>query len=89
MELYQGVCGSGVSRTRISVLTNGTQDWQRVFIHFDRDRSGTIDGQELQQALNQFGFRLTPQLLNLLERKYGTRLFWYFLSIVHGHSTQM
>ena len=31
------------------------KDWQNVFRHFDRDRSGSIDGQELDQALNQFG----------------------------------
>lgn len=47
------------------------QDWQGVFLHFDRDRSGTIDGNELQAALNQFGYRLSPNLLNLLLRKYG------------------
>lgn len=31
------------------------QDWQNVFKHFDRDRSGSIDGQELHGALAQFG----------------------------------
>ncbi|KAF8491465.1 hypothetical protein F5888DRAFT_1050650 [Russula emetica] len=50
------------------------KDWQGVFLHFDRDRSGTIDGQELQSALNQFGFRLSPQLLNLVQRKYDVKL---------------
>ncbi|KAH9985461.1 EF-hand [Russula vinacea] len=49
------------------------KDWQGVFLHFDRDRSGTIDGRELEQALNQFGFRLTPQLLALLQRKYDVK----------------
>jgi len=48
------------------------KDWQGVFLHFDRDRSGTIDGNELQAALSQFGYTLSPQLLNLLQRKYGT-----------------
>ena len=47
------------------------QDWQNVFRHFDRDRSGSIDGGELQQALAQFGYNLSPQLLHLVERKYG------------------
>jgi peflin len=45
-----------------------------VFRHFDRDRSGTIDGRELQEALRQFGYRLSPQLLTLLQRKYGTHV---------------
>jgi len=51
------------------------KDWQGVFLHFDRDRSGTIDGNELQAALSQFGYTLSPQLLNLLQRKYGTDRF--------------
>ncbi|KAL1725560.1 hypothetical protein EV714DRAFT_239948 [Schizophyllum commune] len=46
------------------------KDWQNVFRHFDRDRSGSIDGAELNQALAQFGYRLSPQLLDLLQRKY-------------------
>ena len=49
-------------------------DWQNVFRHFDRDHSGSIDGQELADALSNFGYRLTPQLLQLIEQKYGTAL---------------
>ncbi len=47
------------------------KDWQNVFRHFDRDRSGSIDGQELSEALGQFGYRLSPQLLDLVQKKYG------------------
>ncbi|KAJ7469312.1 hypothetical protein B0H11DRAFT_2043920 [Mycena galericulata] len=46
------------------------QDWQGVFRHFDRDRSGTIDGAELRDALARFGFNLSPRLVGLVERKY-------------------
>ena len=42
-----------------------------VFRHFDTDRSGTIDGQELSNALRQFGYNLNPHLLSLVEQKYG------------------
>ena len=48
------------------------QDWQNVFRHFDRDRSGSIDGAELSEALRSFGYNLSPTLLSLLEQKYGT-----------------
>jgi len=48
------------------------KDWQGVFRHFDRDRSGTIDGPELNQALTQFGFTLSPNLLDLVQRKYAS-----------------
>ena len=53
------------------------KDWQNVFRHFDRDRSGAIDGPELHAALSQFGYNLSPNLLRLVEQKYGksSRLF--------------
>ena len=47
------------------------QDWQNVFRHFDRDRSGSIEGAELSEALRSFGYNLSPTLLSLLEAKYG------------------
>ena len=47
------------------------KDWQNVYRHFDRDRSGSIDAEELKQALHQFGYSLSPQLLHLVEAKYG------------------
>jgi peflin len=47
------------------------EDWQKVFTHFDRDRSNSIDGQELHQALQQFGYNLSPPLMHLVEAKYG------------------
>lgn len=49
------------------------KDWQNVFRHFDRDRSGSIDGSELREALGQFGYNLSPQLLDLLQRKYANQ----------------
>lgn len=45
-------------------------DWQRVFQKFDPDHSGTIDRAELQNALTDFGYPVTPQLLNILQRRY-------------------
>ncbi|KAH7909711.1 hypothetical protein BJ138DRAFT_1154590 [Hygrophoropsis aurantiaca] len=47
-------------------------DWQRVFKHFDRDHSGSIEGRELSEALRSFGYNLAPSLLTLLERKYAS-----------------
>lgn len=43
-----------------------------MFRHFDRDRSGSIEGRELAEALRSFGYTLSPHLLQLVERKYGT-----------------
>lgn len=49
-------------------------DWQGVFRHFDRDRSGSIEGRELAEALRSFGYNLSPPLLTLIEHKYGVKL---------------
>jgi len=48
------------------------QEWQTVFRHFDTDSSGSIEGEELANALGRFGYRLSPYLLSLVERKYAT-----------------
>ncbi|KAK1223170.1 hypothetical protein PQX77_013951 [Marasmius sp. AFHP31] len=49
------------------------KDWQNVFRHFDKDQSGSIDGSELSSALQQFGYNLSPQLLDLVQRKYDPK----------------
>jgi len=46
------------------------KDWQNVFKHFDRDQSGSIDSSELTQALQQFGYNLSRNLVALVQRKY-------------------
>ncbi|KLO09705.1 EF-hand, partial [Schizopora paradoxa] len=48
------------------------KDWQGVFRHFDRDRSGSIDGVELEAALKQFGYNLSPALMHLVLAKYAS-----------------
>jgi len=48
--------------------------WQRVFDHFDRDRSGTINRTELQNALIYFGYKVTTELLDILQLKYDLTL---------------
>lgn len=42
------------------------QQWRGVFDRFDRDRSGNIDGQELHTAFNEMGYRVSPQLTQLI-----------------------
>ena len=38
----------------------------------DRDRSGAVDGGELQQCLTSFGYRLSPQAIGTLIGRYST-----------------
>ncbi|KAJ7692211.1 hypothetical protein B0H17DRAFT_1200551 [Mycena rosella] len=51
------------------------KDWQNVFKHFDRDRSGSIDGAELRDVLAQFGYNLSPAALRLVQLKHGASPF--------------
>ena len=44
---------------------------QTSFMGIDRDRSGSVDARELQQALTSFGYNLSPQALNVLEKRYA------------------
>ncbi|KAJ2558586.1 hypothetical protein EV175_000721 [Coemansia sp. RSA 1933] len=46
------------------------EEWKGCFRAFDRDNSGTIDRGELYQALSAFGFRISPQVVDSLIRKY-------------------
>lgn len=46
------------------------KEWQHVYNIADNDNSGSIDGEELQKALRQFGFALSPNLILLVARKY-------------------
>lgn len=50
------------------------KDWQNVFRHFDRDRSGSIDRNELRDALRQFGYNLSPPLIELVQAKYASNV---------------
>ncbi|KAJ9123866.1 hypothetical protein QFC24_003643 [Naganishia onofrii] len=47
------------------------QDWYNIFQQFDRDRSGTIDRKELEQALTSFGYPLPSDLVRKLEKRYA------------------
>lgn len=52
-------------------LWNYVKEWQGVFRQFDRDRSGTIEPQELSNALSTFGYNLSTQLIQMLQSKYS------------------
>ncbi|KAF7295329.1 EF-hand domain-containing protein [Mycena indigotica] len=61
-----------ISFNEFSGLWKYISDWQNVFRHFDRDGSGSIEGNELASALRSFGYNLSPNLLTLIERKYAS-----------------
>lgn len=48
------------------------EDWQGVFRHYDQDRSGTIEERELFDALNGFGYNLSPYIVRMILHKYSS-----------------
>lgn len=47
--------------------------WRQLFDRFDTDKSGNISYQEFANALSAFGYRLSPQFVQLLFRSYDRR----------------
>ncbi|CAO3601214.1 unnamed protein product [Absidia cylindrospora] len=53
------------------------EEWKGCFQTFDHDRSGSVDRQELHQALTAFGFNVSPAFVAKLIQKfdrYGTNV---------------
>jgi len=70
MSIFDSDRSGSIGFNEFSGLWKYIKDWQSVFSHFDRDRSGSIDSVELQAALKQFRYNLSPALLQIVERKY-------------------
>lgn len=70
MSIFDTDRSGTIGFNEFSGLWRYIKDWQGVFKHFDADKSGTINGKELHNALSQFGYNLSPPLLDLLEKKY-------------------
>jgi len=73
MSIFDSDRNGTISFSEFAGLWKYITEWQGVFRHFDRDRSGTIEGHELSEALRSFGYNLSPQLLNLVIQKYSSQ----------------
>ncbi|XP_015213715.1 sorcin isoform X2 [Lepisosteus oculatus] len=47
--------------------------WKQHFMSMDRDRSGTIDHTEMQQAVASMGYRLSPQAMTAIVKRCSTQ----------------
>ncbi|NXJ69274.1 PEF1 protein, partial [Rostratula benghalensis] len=56
-----------------SALVRFIQQWKSLFQQYDRDHSGSISFNELQQAFSQMGYNLSPQFSQLLLARYAQR----------------
>ncbi|XP_031441999.1 peflin [Clupea harengus] len=54
-----------------SALWMYLQQWKGLFQQFDRDRSGSISGTEMHQALSQMGYNLSPQFIQKLVGRFS------------------
>lgn len=46
------------------------EDWKRYFQAFDTDRSGSINQNEMGNALRSFGFNVSPKFIGTLIQKF-------------------
>ncbi|KAF8509546.1 hypothetical protein JB92DRAFT_497121 [Gautieria morchelliformis] len=72
MTIFDTDRSGNIGFNEFSGLWKYISEWQDVFRHFDQDGSGSIDGQELANALRSFGYNLSPPILSLIEQKYGS-----------------
>jgi len=72
MNIFDTDRSGTIGFQEFSGLWKYISDWQNVFRHFDRDRSGSIDGRELADALKSFGYTLSPSLIMMVEQKYAS-----------------
>ncbi|EDV26753.1 uncharacterized protein TRIADDRAFT_22435, partial [Trichoplax adhaerens] len=59
--------------------------WKTTFLQYDSDRSGTCEPHELYAAIASFGYRLSPQALNIMVKRYsdnGRIAFDNFISCI-------
>lgn len=64
---YSGSMGFNEFKELWAVLNQ----WKSTFSNFDRDRSGTVEPQELQQALVAMGYNLSPQAMGCILKRYS------------------
>jgi len=70
MTIFDTDRSGTIGFTEFSGLWKYVKDWQNVFSHFDADHSGSIEGNELSNALSQFGYNLPPHIIQLITAKY-------------------
>lgn len=46
--------------------------WKQHFMSIDRDMSGTVDSQEMNQAVSSMGYRLNHQAMSCIIKRYSS-----------------
>jgi len=71
---YTGKMGFNEFKELFTAL-NG---WKQNFMMFDQDRSGTMEPHEMNQSISSMGYRISPQALNIIIKRYskGGRVYF-------------
>ena len=56
--------------TTFQALVHYVRDWHKMFLNFDKDRSGVIDKTEFKQAIQTFGYLLSDKILTTIMKRY-------------------
>ncbi|KAM6945555.1 sorcin-like [Aplochiton taeniatus] len=59
-------------------LFTALNGWKQNFMMFDQDRSGTVEPHEMSQAISSMGYRVGPQTLNAIIKRYSKAGRIYF-----------
>uniref|UniRef100_A0A6Q2YJR4 EF-hand domain-containing protein n=1 Tax=Esox lucius TaxID=8010 RepID=A0A6Q2YJR4_ESOLU len=64
--------------TEFKELFAALNGWKQNFMMFDQDRSGTVEPHEMSQSINAMGYRISPQALNAVIKRYskGGRIYF-------------
>ncbi|XP_038045121.1 sorcin-like [Patiria miniata] len=57
--------------TEFKELWDALNQWKATFLNYDRDRSGTVEPHELHAALIDWGYKLSPQALQAIVRRFA------------------
>ncbi|XP_040189032.1 calpain-3 isoform X5 [Rana temporaria] len=49
------------------------KEWQKIFIKYDADQSGTISSYEMRNAVDEAGFHLNNQLYDIITMRYANK----------------
>ncbi|XP_069806785.1 calpain-3 isoform X6 [Dendropsophus ebraccatus] len=49
------------------------KQWQKIFLRYDTDQSGTINSYEMRNAVNEAGFHLNNQLYDIITMRYANK----------------
>ncbi|KAI9592662.1 hypothetical protein BDF19DRAFT_450556 [Syncephalis fuscata] len=73
MNLFDKDNSGTITFHEFAALWKYIEDWKRCFVSFDRDQSGSIDSNELKQALYQFGYNVSDRLIAQTIKKFDRR----------------